>query len=292
VGTTGRTFSYATDVDGAFGRAALSGVTGVATQGGSALFNEIAFIFWETSYAKDGHYMNLWIGPEERQYVHAMQDFAEGLYRDVRPAAVHLDGPQAREVRAYGLRGEKSGGVYLHHYGCAECRKLSGAGQHAAHRWDHDRGEVRGLKVTIEVAKATKGYWYRPTDAAILARLDVPAGRQTLTAPPFSVDLALLLTDRGAPDSDRDGKPNDVDDDDDNDGVPDVKDAFPLEREEWADADGDRIGPEFLGAFLDLRRRHLRHVRNVARASRKRQLACQIWHGQLRRMGREPGAVC
>ncbi len=207
-----------------------------------AMFNEVSLIFWQTSYAKDGHYMNLWIGPEERQYVHALQDFAEGLYRDVRPVAVHLEGPQAREVRAYGLRGEKSGGVYLHHFGCAECKKLSGAGQHAAHRWDHDRGEVQGVKVTIEVAKATKGYWYRPTDAAILARVDVPAGRQTLAAPAFSVDLALLLTDRGPPDSDRDGKPNDVDDDDDNDGVHDAKDAFPLEREERADVDKDRIG--------------------------------------------------
>ena len=208
----------------------------------TAMFTEVSLIFWQTSYAKDGHYMNLWIGPEERQYVHALQDFAEGLYRDVRPVAVHLEGPQAREVRAYSLRGEKSGGVYLHHYGCAECKRLSGSGAHAQHRWDHDRGEVRDLKVTIEVAKATKGYWYRPTDAAILARVDVPAGRQTLAAPPFSVDLALLVTDRGAPDSDRDGKPNDVDDDDDNDGVHDAKDAFPLEREEWADVDKDRIG--------------------------------------------------
>jgi hypothetical protein len=30
------------------------------------------------------------------------------------------------------------------------------------------------------------------------------AGQQTLAAPPFSVDLPLLLTDRGAPDSDCD----------------------------------------------------------------------------------------
>lgn len=33
-----------------------------------------------------------------------------------------------------------------------------------------------------------------------------------------------------------------MDPDDDNDGVPDTSDAFPLDPEEWADLDGDLIG--------------------------------------------------
>jgi hypothetical protein len=70
----------------------------------------------------------------------------------------------------------------------------------------------------------------------------VARGRQTLTAPPFSIDIALLVTGAGPPDIDGDGQPNDADPDDDNDGVPDARDAFPLEREETADADSDRIG--------------------------------------------------
>jgi len=64
------------------------------------------------------------------------------------------------------------------------------------------------------------------------------------------VDLALLITEAGCPDSDRDGIPNDADDDNDNDGVPNAKDAFPLEREETADVDGDRIG-DSLDADID-----------------------------------------
>lgn len=32
------------------------------------------------------------------------------------------------------------------------------------------------------------------------------------------------------------------DDDDDNDGVPDTRDAFPRDPAEWADTDGDGIG--------------------------------------------------
>lgn len=43
-------------------------------------------------------------------------------------------------------------------------------------------------------------------------------------------------------DADRDGKPNDTDSDDDNDGVLDSEDAFPLDRKEQKDTDGDGKG--------------------------------------------------
>jgi hypothetical protein len=208
----------------------------------TAFFSEIAFIFWETSYAKDGHHMNIWLGPEERQYVRAMQDFAHRLDAGIRPAKVALGGPQAGEVRAYGLGSDRRAAAYLHHFGCAQCAKAAPPGKRPLHRWDHDRGLVKGLEVTLDVPRAAKGYWYDPRDASIVKRVDAPAGRQTFAAPPFAVDLALLITEAGPPDIDGDGKANDEDDDDDNDSVPDARDAFPLEREEWADADGDRIG--------------------------------------------------
>lgn len=211
----------------------------------AALFNEISFIFWETSYAKDGHVRNLWIGPEERQYIRAMQDFARRLDAKVEMVAVPLAGPQAHQVRSYGLRSETTLAVYLHHFGCAECARAGRSGQAPRHRWDHRRGRVSGLEVTVDVPQAATGYWYDPRDAAILKRVGAPSGRQTFTAPPFAIDLALLITAGGSPDVDHDGTPNDRDNDDDNDGVPDGQDAFPLEREEWADIDGDRIGDNF-----------------------------------------------
>jgi len=216
----------------------------------TALFTEINFVFWETSYAKDGHYMNIWIGPEERQYIRAMQDFAYRLDREVKIVDVPLGGPQADKVRSYGLLSEKRLAVYLHHFACAECTAAAKSGKPGHHRWDHQRGEVGRLGVTVDVPQAAQGYWYSPRDAAILQRFDAPAGRQTFTAPAFAIDLALLITTDGPPDVDHDGVPNDQDDDDDNDGVPDAKDAFPLEREEWADADGDRIGDN-LDADID-----------------------------------------
>jgi len=187
----------------------------------SALFNEIAFIFWNTSYARDGHYMNIWLGPREREYVRALQDFADRLDAKVRMVPVEVSLP--KEVRAYGLASDRRAAVYLHHFS-----------QH--------RTPVQGLTVTLEVPAAAKGYWYSPTDASIIGVLEAPAGRGTFQAPPFVVDLALLITPDGPPDIDHDGLPNHRDPDDDNDGAPDTEDAFPLEPEEWADADHDLIG--------------------------------------------------
>jgi len=238
----------------------------------TAFFSEISLVFWETSYAKDGHYMNIWLGPEERQYIRALQDFAYRLDRDVRMADVPLGGPRAKQVRAYGLRSKRRVGVYLHHFVCDRCAKAGRGGARAGHRWDHDRGQVRALKVTVDVPRAAKGYWYDPRDARILARFDAPAGRHAFTAPPFAIDLAMLITEAGPPDVDRDGKANDADDDDDNDGVADASDAFPLEREEWADADRDRIGDNMdadvdADGQADDRRRQERRGRPMGRLS-------------------------
>ncbi len=187
----------------------------------TALFHEVAFVFWNTSYAKDGHNMNLWIGPKEREYVRAMQDFAYRLGPDPRMVEPVLS--EKRGVRGYALASSEAVGVYLHH--CAT----------------HDE-PLRGLGVTVDVPRDGRAYWYSPEDASILGSEEAKSGRRTFHAPPFAVDLALLVTSHGAPDIDGDGTPNDADLDDDNDGVEDAKDAFPLEPEEWADADGDLIG--------------------------------------------------
>ena len=49
------------------------------------------------------------------------------------------------------------------------------------------------------------GYWYRPSDGAILNTFHAEVGRQTVPAPPFSIDLALLVGNAPLPDSDGDG---------------------------------------------------------------------------------------
>ena len=187
----------------------------------TALFNEIVFIFWNTSYARDGHFMNIWLGPKEREYVRAMQDFAYCLDKDVRMVAVKVSHPDA--VRAYGLASKQCAGVYLHHFS------------------DHTK-PLKGLRITLDVSESAKGYWYSPENAAILKTTDVSAGTNRLEVPEFTVDIAFLVTRAGPPDIDKDGRPNHLDPDDDEDGVPDKEDAFPLEPEEWQDKDGDWIG--------------------------------------------------
>jgi hypothetical protein len=186
----------------------------------AGLMNEVSFVFWNTSGAKDAHFMNIWLGPREREYVRAMQAFAYDLGAGLKMVPMEVsDGG----VRGWAAANQRRAGAYLHH-------------------WKGHDSPVRGARVTLDVPVAAKAYWISPENAAILASADVPAGRQTLEVPEFVIDIALLVTPDGPPDMDRDGLANDADPDDDNDGVPDDRDAFPLDPSEWADADGDLIG--------------------------------------------------
>jgi hypothetical protein len=187
----------------------------------TAFFNEISFVFWNTSYARDGHFMNIWLGPKEREYVRAMQDFAYRLDKDVHMTGVTVSRPEA--VRGYALASEKRAGVYLHHFA------------------DH-ANPVDGVDITLDIPQAAQAYWYSPEKAEILKIVDVSKGTNTLEVPQFIVDIALLITADGPPDIDRDGTPNHYDPDNDGDGVPNAGDAFPLDPEEWADRDNDWIG--------------------------------------------------
>ncbi|OHB74742.1 MAG: hypothetical protein A2Z25_15370 [Planctomycetes bacterium RBG_16_55_9] len=187
----------------------------------TAMFSEIAFIFWNTSYARDGHNMNIWLGPKEREYVRAMQDFAYRLDKNVHVVPVDVSEPT--KVRAYALASSERVGVYLHHF-------------------ENHTEMVRNIRIGLDVPKAAKGYWYSPEDAAILETVDLTEGTNTIDVPNFTVDIALLVTTDGPPDIDGDGIANHLDPDDDQDGVPDVKDAFPLDPSEWEDKDEDWIG--------------------------------------------------
>ena len=187
----------------------------------SAFFNEIAFVFWNTSYAKDGHNMNLWLGPKEREYVRALQDFAYAMGRDIQMIPVSIS--DAPSVRAYGLSSKERVSVYLHHYN------------------NHDT-LVNGLKIHLNVPHNGNVYWYNTENAMTSGFFEVAAGENTLEVPEFIVDLALIITPDSPPDIDKDGQPNHLDLDNDNDGVNNDEDAFPLEPEEWRDRDGDWIG--------------------------------------------------
>jgi hypothetical protein len=60
---------------------------------------------------------------------------------------------------------------------------------------------------------------------------------------------AIAWWENGSPDTDGDGVVDTRDEDDDNDGVPDEQDAFPLDASETADSDGDGMGDNFEERF-------------------------------------------
>jgi len=186
----------------------------------SCFFNQYSLIFWNTSGTKD-YYMNIWLGPKEREFVRAEQDFAYSLGGHTKMIPLRL--APSDKVRGFALQNETRAAAYFHHFA------------------DHTT-KVTDLTIAIDVPKAGRAYWYNTETAEILREVDVSAGRVILQVPPFAIDLAVLITPDGCPDIDHDGIPNNKDNDNDNDGVPNAKDAFPLEPEEWADADHDGIG--------------------------------------------------
>jgi hypothetical protein len=139
----------------------------------TSFFNEISLIFWNTSYAKHGHTMNIYLGPEERQYIRVLDDFKAQMDAGIRMTDVTVS--DQKRIRAYALSSKQRLGVYLHHYS------------------DHDTNVV-GESVTVMVPKDGRGIWINPADGKTIASFDALAGRTTLTVPPFTIDIALLVT--------------------------------------------------------------------------------------------------
>jgi len=154
----------------------------------TTLFQEISFVFWNTSWSKAGvHYgryspgraSNIYLGPEERGYIHTLQNFSCRLDSDVRMTTVEVSSPEL--VRAYGLVSSTVAAAYLHHFE------------------DHDT-VISGMKLTLNIPSAIRstgelvGEWIEPATGKLLARVRVHPGRQKLEVPPFTVDLALLVT--------------------------------------------------------------------------------------------------
>lgn len=142
----------------------------------TAFFAEGVLIFWNSSFAKD--YRNegaasIYLGPEERQYLRALQDFTRGF--DRRAAIAHVSVSDPARVRAYALTSPTTYAVYLHAY------------------TDHSN-PTSGIAVTIDPEASGTATWIEPATGRVLETRPVPFGPQMLTAPPFLVDVALKIT--------------------------------------------------------------------------------------------------
>ena len=147
----------------------------------TALFQEISFIFWNTSWSKAGADANIYLGPEERGYIRVLQDFASRLEADVFQVSVEVSEPN--KARAYGLLSNNVGAVYLHHF-------------------ENHTDMLRDLKITINLPHSIDsktgliGEWIDPTTGKIIRRVELASGKRSLEVPPFIIDLALLVTSK------------------------------------------------------------------------------------------------
>jgi hypothetical protein len=156
----------------------------------TALFQEVSLIFWNTSWSKAGMHggrytagqvANIYLGPQERNYIRVLHDFSARLDANVRMVSIKSSSPDA--VRAYGLFSNLTAGVYLHHF-------------------DNHTSAVDRTKITIDFSRSDKptkglfGEWIDPSTGRVLKRVRVLPGPQVLDAPPFTVDLALLITSK------------------------------------------------------------------------------------------------
>ncbi len=151
----------------------------------TALFEEISLVFWNTSYSKagvnQGRYTlgtaaNIYLGPEERQYVRALHDFASRLEAGMRISEVKVSSPSP--VRGYGLAGNGTFAVYL---------------QHAEnHTTDAEKVEI-ALDIPRAAPTRLTGEWIDAASGKTLALQDLAPGTVRLKAPAFKIDLALLV---------------------------------------------------------------------------------------------------
>lgn len=153
----------------------------------TALFQEIAFVFWNVGWSKYGMFQgvytpggdaNIYLGPEERVFTRVLQDFSSRLDAQVRPVPIQVSAPD--RVRGYGLVSNQVAAVYLHHFS------------------DHST-VTRDLRIALDLpaplraAPALVGDWIDPATGNVMAGRHIAAGTTWLDVPPFTIDLALLL---------------------------------------------------------------------------------------------------
>jgi hypothetical protein len=140
----------------------------------TAFFDEGIFCFWNSSFAKDyfSGAANIYLGPIERGYIHAMQNFTS--LADSSVNIFTLTPSNANEVRGYGLKSDSIILCYFHHYAT------------------HDAAVTTSCAFTVPNPSTV--YWINPSNDSLLASYTVPPGSQTLTSPMFDVDMALRIS--------------------------------------------------------------------------------------------------
>jgi hypothetical protein len=140
----------------------------------TAFFAEAAIVFWNTSATKDyaADAANVYLGPEERGYVRVLSRFTSGFDPRARVVTASVSG--ATGLRAYALRGPADYGLYV----------VDGASHSAP---------VTGTRVVVNPTRGGRATWIDTATGRTLASAYVAAGRQTLSVPRFTTDVALKI---------------------------------------------------------------------------------------------------
>jgi hypothetical protein len=143
----------------------------------TAFFEQAALIFWNSSFGKDYHAeaANIYLGPEERGYIRALQNFTAGFDPAALPVAVTTSAPG--RLRAYGLRSSNAYAAYL------------------VDVIDHVQ-PMRGVHVSVDLPVAGEAVWYHPATGEIIATSPATRGPQRLAVPDFVTDIALKVVPR------------------------------------------------------------------------------------------------
>ncbi|MBI3360300.1 MAG: DUF5060 domain-containing protein [Chloroflexi bacterium] len=142
----------------------------------TAFFEEATLIFWNSSFGNDYHAdlaANIYLGPEERGYIRALQNFTAGFDPAATPENADTTAPE--RVRGYALRSRKAYAAYLVNY------------------TDHTN-PTSGVKLTASLPVSGAAIWYDPKTGATVSTVNISAGKRTLNVPDFVTDIALKIS--------------------------------------------------------------------------------------------------
>lgn len=139
----------------------------------STFFSAGELVFWNSSgnkvYCPNGA-ANAYLGPEERGYTRVFQEFTRDLDLPAQMVTIEASGAG---VRGYGLRSPTMFLAYLHHFS-----------SHSA---------TISTQINVDVPVRGTATWIDPATGQTIATQPVDPGPQSLTSPPFTIDLVLRI---------------------------------------------------------------------------------------------------
>ena len=140
-------------------------------------FNQVIPVWWNsTSISYCASAGNIYIGPDERRHSRVFADYIANF--DLRTASnIPLTLSDPTNSRGYGMAGATDLGAWFVH-STSHLTPLSGG------------------RVTLTIPASLNGapgYWLDTNTGAVLGKFTAISGQQTLTIPPFTIDIALRI---------------------------------------------------------------------------------------------------